>query len=77
VDTINAVMSKEFAEKNPVARKFLSEVSIPTAAESAQNLRMQNGEKSLADIKRHAAEWIKANQQAYDGWLSDARAAAK
>ncbi|WP_435036644.1 glycine betaine/L-proline ABC transporter substrate-binding protein ProX [Pseudomonas neuropathica] len=77
VDTINAVMSKEFAEKNPVARKFLSEVSIPTAAESAQNLRMQQGEKSLADIKRHAAEWIKANQQAYDGWLSDARAAAK
>ncbi|POD02720.1 hypothetical protein BKM16_11995 [Pseudomonas amygdali pv. morsprunorum] len=76
VDIVNAVMNKEFAEKNPVARKFLSEVSIATDDESAQNLRMQKGEKSLADIKRHAAEWIKAHQAQYDGWLSDARAAA-
>jgi glycine betaine/proline transport system substrate-binding protein len=77
VDTVNAVMNKEFAEKNPVARKFLSEVKISTDDESAQNLRMQKGEKSLADIKRHAAEWIKAHQAEYDGWLADARAAAK
>lgn len=77
VDTVYAVMNKEFAEKNPVARKFLSEVKITTADESAQNLRMQQGEKSLADIKRHAAEWIKAHQAEYDGWLADARAAAK
>ena len=77
VDTVKAVLNKEFAEENPVATKFLSEVRISTADESAQNLRMQKGEKSLADIKRHAAEWIKAHQAEYDGWLKDARAAAK
>jgi glycine betaine/proline transport system substrate-binding protein len=77
VDTVYAVMNKEFSEENPVATKFLSEVRITTADESAQNLRMQKGEKSLADIKRHAAEWIKAHQAEYDGWLADARAAAK
>lgn len=77
VDTVKAVLNKDFAEKNPAAAKFLSEYTISTADESAQNLRMQKGEKSLADIKRHAAEWIKAHQSVYDGWLRDARAAAK
>ncbi|MNP86714.1 Glycine betaine-binding periplasmic protein precursor [compost metagenome] len=60
-----------------MAVKFLSEYQISTDDESAQNLRMQKGEKSLADIKRHAAEWIKAHQSEYDKWLADARAAAK
>ena len=38
---------------------------------------MQNGEKSLDDIKRQAAEWIKAHQAEWDGWLADARAAGQ
>jgi len=38
---------------------------------------MQNGEKSMKDIKRHAKEWISANQSKFDSWLSEARAAAK
>jgi len=77
VDTIRAVLNKEFAEKNPAAVKFLSEMQISTDDESAQNLKMHNGENSAADIKRHAAEWIAAHRAAYDGWLADARAAAK
>ncbi|MNV59197.1 Glycine betaine-binding periplasmic protein precursor [compost metagenome] len=77
LDTVNAVMNKNFADKNPAARKFLSEYRISAADESAQNFKMQKGEKSLPDIKRHAAEWIKANQSTFDGWLRDARAAAQ
>lgn len=77
VDTIRAVLNKDFAEKNPAAVKFLSEMQITTDDESAQNLKMHNGEKSAADIRRHAAEWIAAHRAAYDGWLADARAAAK
>nr|WP_206427030.1 glycine betaine/L-proline ABC transporter substrate-binding protein ProX [Pseudomonas chlororaphis] len=76
VDTIKAVFNKEFAEKNPVAVKFLSEMQISTDDESAQNLKMHNGENSAADIKRHAAEWITAHRAQYDSWLADARAAA-
>ncbi|WP_097305389.1 glycine betaine/L-proline ABC transporter substrate-binding protein ProX [Pseudomonas chlororaphis] len=76
VDTIKAVFNKEFAEKNPVAVKFLSEMQISTDDESAQNLKMHNGENSAADIKRHAAEWIAAHRAQYDSWLADARAAA-
>lgn len=76
VDSVRAVLNKEFAEKNPVAVKFLSEMQISTDDESAQNLKMHNGEKSAADITRHAAEWIAAHRAKYDGWLADARAAA-
>ncbi|MFJ4143229.1 glycine betaine/L-proline ABC transporter substrate-binding protein ProX [Pseudomonas sp. NPDC089734] len=77
IDTIRAVLSKEFAEKNPAAVKFLSEMQITTEDESAQNLKMHKGENTPADIKRHAAEWIAAHRAAYDGWLADAREAAK
>ena len=77
IDTVKAVLNKEFAEKNPAALKFLSEVQISTLDESTQNLKMQNGEKSPADIKRQAQEWIKAHQSEWDGWLKNARAAAK
>lgn len=77
VDTVKAVLNKDFAKKNPAAVKFLSEMQITTGDESAQNLKMHNGESSTADIKRHAAEWIAAHQQQFDGWLADARAAAK
>lgn len=77
VDTVKAVLNKEFAEENPAARTFLSRVRISTEDESAQNLRMQNGEKSLEDIKRQAREWIAAHQAEWDGWLKEARAAGQ
>jgi glycine betaine/proline transport system substrate-binding protein len=76
VDTVKAVVNKEFAEKNPAAEKFLSEMQISTDDESAQNLKMHNGEKSAADITRHASEWIAAHRAKYDSWLADARATA-
>lgn len=77
IDNVQAVLNKDFAKKNPAAVKFLSELKIATTDESAQNLKMQHGEKSLDDIKRQAAEWIKAHQSEWDGWLADARAAGQ
>ncbi|WP_027857681.1 glycine betaine/L-proline ABC transporter substrate-binding protein ProX [Marinobacterium jannaschii] len=77
VDKVMAVMGREFAEENPAAKAFLSKVQITADDESAQNLKMQNGEKSVKDIKRHAQEWIAANRATYNSWLDAARAAAK
>lgn len=76
VDKVQAVLNKDFAEKNPAALKFLTEMRITTADESAQNLKMQQGEKSAGDIKRHADEWITAHRQQFDEWLQAARASA-
>ena len=76
VDTVKAVLNKEFAEKNPAALKFLSLVQISTDDESAQNLKMQKGENKNADIERHAAEWVAAHRSQMDDWLKQSRAAA-
>ena len=48
---------------------MLKKASIPLADISAQNLKMDQGEKSERDIKKHAAAWIKANQSTFDSWL--------
>ncbi|WP_434658255.1 glycine betaine/L-proline ABC transporter substrate-binding protein ProX [Pseudomonas sp. R3-56] len=76
VDKVETVLNKEFADKNPAALKFLSVMQITTADESAQNLKMQQGEKKPADIRRHAKEWVAAHRQQFDAWLQTARAAA-
>lgn len=76
VDKVEAVVNKEFAEENPAAVKFLSQMQITTADESAQNLKMRNGENKPADITRHAKEWVAAHRQQFDAWLQASRAAA-
>lgn len=77
LDEVKAVLNKEFAEENPAALRFLSLVQISADDESRQNLKMQNGENKVADIRRHAADWIQAHREQFDSWLSEARAAAK
>ncbi|AVZ17452.1 proline/glycine betaine ABC transporter substrate-binding protein ProX [Pseudomonas aeruginosa] len=76
IDTVESTLNREFAEKNPVALKFFSLVQISAADESAQNLKMQQGENKPADIRRHAQEWIAAHRQQWDQWLQASRAAA-
>ena len=36
---------------------------------ASQNLKMNKGEKSEKAIKKHAEEWIKANQSTFDSWI--------
>ena len=38
---------------------------------------MNEGEKSDKDIARHADEWIANNTDKWNGWLAEARKAAK
>ncbi|MDH2435668.1 glycine betaine/L-proline ABC transporter substrate-binding protein ProX [Pokkaliibacter sp. MBI-7] len=73
VDQIKAVMNRNFAKKNIAASSFLSYYLISANDESAENLKMRNGENSEADIKRHAAEWIGSHQSQFDKWLEQAR----
>ncbi|MDF1525304.1 MAG: glycine betaine/L-proline ABC transporter substrate-binding protein ProX [bacterium] len=77
VSDIQVVANKEFLDKNPAARKFFELFELPLGDINAQNTKMEDGEKSQADIARHAAAWIKANQDQWDSWLKEARDAAK
>lgn len=76
VSDIQAVANKKFLKENPAAKRFLELFNLPLSDINIQNTRMQDGEKSQDDIERHAQEWIKANQEKWDGWLEAARKAA-
>ena len=69
--------NKAWAEKNPAAARLFAVMQLPIADINAQNMRMRQGESSEADVGRHVDGWIKAHQHTFDGWLEQARAAAK
>src|SRR6056300_596969 len=71
-DDIRPFANADFLKNNPKARKFLEVATIPLADISAQNLKMNKGEKSERDVRRHAKEWIKANQSTFDSWIAKA-----
>jgi glycine betaine/proline transport system substrate-binding protein len=71
------IANAEWSKANPAAAKLFSIMKLSNNDISAQNLRMRDGEKSAADIERHANAWIKANQATFDGWIAEAKAAAK
>jgi glycine betaine/proline transport system substrate-binding protein len=70
------IANREFADENPAAAELFKIMKLSNNDISAQNLRMRDGEDSEADIEKHADAWIAANREKFDGWLSQARAAA-
>jgi len=74
---IRPVANKEFLKNNPAATVLLEEAHIPLQDIFAQNAKMQEGEDSKEDLKRHASEWIENNRDLVDGWLKQARDAAE
>ncbi|MGB3209788.1 MAG: glycine betaine/L-proline ABC transporter substrate-binding protein ProX [Desulforhopalus sp.] len=77
VSDIQVVANKKFLEANPAARNFFENFTLPLMDINEQNTRMNEGEKSQKDIERHVDEWIAKNQEKWDTWLKEARAAAK
>jgi len=76
VSDIQIVANKKFLDNNPAAKTFFEVFNLSLADINAQNTRMENGEKSQADIERHAKEWIAKHQETWNGWLDAARKAA-
>lgn len=70
---IRPVANSQFLEKNPAAKALLEEIKIPLEAIFSQNARMNAGEGDADDIVRHAKEWIDANSELVEGWLTSAR----
>ncbi|MFH0131223.1 glycine betaine/L-proline ABC transporter substrate-binding protein ProX [Variovorax sp. VaC1] len=71
------VANKAFVEKNPAAGKLFEVMKLPISDINAQNLRMSQGANTQQDVARHTDGWIKAHQALFDGWIEEARAAAK
>jgi len=71
------IANQTFTESNPAAAKLFEIMELSANDISTQNLRIRDGEKSTADIERHADEWIHAHQATFDGWIKAAEAAAR
>ena len=70
VNDIRAAANVDFLKANPKIEKMLKKASIPLADIAEQNLKMNAGEKSEKAIKKHAEDWIKANQSTFDSWIN-------
>ena len=77
VSDIQIVANKKFISKNPAAKRLFEVFTLPLIDINEQNTRMNSGEKSQKDIERHVNEWIAKNPAKWDGWLNQARSAAK
>ena len=68
-DDIRPAANVDFLKANPKVEKMLKKASIPLSDVAAQNMKMNQGEKSEKAIRKHASAWIKANQSTFDSWL--------
>ena len=77
VNDIQIVANKKFMAANPAATKFFEQFTLSLLDINEQNTKMNEGEKSEKDIQGHVDEWIEKNQDTWNSWLDEARAAAK
>ena len=75
VDRVRVVANKQFLIANPAAKHLFELISIPIEDVNAQQKLVQDGEKQPKDLRRHAEDWVKVNQEQFDGWLEEARKA--
>jgi glycine betaine/proline transport system substrate-binding protein len=76
INTVRVVANKDFVSKNPAAAKWFELVTIPIADVNTENYEIYEGQKSTADIRRHAEEWVAKNKAQVDGWVAEAAKAA-
>jgi glycine betaine/proline transport system substrate-binding protein len=76
-NNIQAVANNEFLEENSAAARLFEQIAIPLADVSEMTVRISEGENSDREIQAMAQAWIDANRESVDGWLEEARAAAR
>ncbi|WP_371227356.1 glycine betaine/L-proline ABC transporter substrate-binding protein ProX [Roseovarius sp. 2305UL8-3] len=76
VNDVYIVANNDFLEDNPAAARFFELVDIPISAVNAAQVKLRDGENTLDDFKRHAADWVADNQAQFDAWVVEAAAAA-
>lgn len=72
LNDINILANTEFLEKNPAAKRFLEQVTVPIEFVNTENLWISEGQNTDKDVERHANEWIAENQELFDSWIEEA-----
>lgn len=74
VNTQHVIANTAWLDENPAARKWFELLEIPIGDINAQNMLVNEGEKSDEQIRQHARDWIEANRAQWDGWIAEAKA---
>lgn len=69
VDQQRFLVNTEFLAANPAAAKFFELARIPAQDINDQNLLIQQGEDTEADIRAHAEVWVAEHEAIFDGWV--------
>ncbi len=72
VNDITVIANNEFLAENPAAKRLFELVTIPLADVNAENKLLYEGEDSPEELRRHAEDWVEANQALFDGWIEEA-----
>lgn len=72
VNDVYVVANNGFLEANPAAAKFFELLHIPIADVNAAQLKLRDGEDTPEDFRRHAEQWVAANQGKFDDWVAQA-----
>ncbi|MDJ1170877.1 glycine betaine/L-proline ABC transporter substrate-binding protein ProX [Roseofilum sp. BLCC_M154] len=71
------VLNPDFAAANPVAKRWLELVQFSLEDISEVSLQIKEGEDSPEKIRLLAEEWIAENQEEFDRWIEEAKAAGE
>jgi glycine betaine/proline transport system substrate-binding protein len=75
VNTQRIAANSDFLNKNPAAKRLFELMSVPIEDINAENLQIHGGEKTEADVRRHARDWIRAHQAQWNDWIAKAKQA--
>lgn len=75
VNKIQVVANNDFLNKHPDAKRWFELVTVPVEDVNSENAKIHDGEKTFADIRRHAEEWVNAHQSQFDAWVKTAQEA--
>ncbi|AFL67347.1 glycine betaine/L-proline ABC transporter substrate-binding protein ProX [Sulfurospirillum barnesii] len=73
VNAMKIVANGDVVKYNPTAAKLFEIAKLDINDISAQNMLINQGEKSEKAIENHAKAWIKAHQKIFDGWIEEAK----
>lgn len=74
-NSLRVVANRQFADANPAAARLFEVAWLLVVDINEQIEKMQAGEDSTEDVRRHVAEWIADNQLTFDSWLREAQRA--
>ena len=67
-----SVANRKFLDKNPVLRVFLENLKVTVEDISQESSRIKQGENTPDQIRGHAREWVRRNDDTFERWLSEA-----